>query len=85
MFDIPLEVLLSWPLPSDHPERRGPEIWIFSAIFVFLTTICVALRLYTRVVIRKWIGLDDCLIIVAYVRYLNAELYKADSSSRRVL
>jgi hypothetical protein len=67
MFNFPTSVLLSFPLPSEHPQTRGKEMFVFSALFMFATTVCVAIRLWTRIGIRRWIALDDVLIIIAFV------------------
>ncbi|KAF2666783.1 hypothetical protein BT63DRAFT_457739 [Microthyrium microscopicum] len=68
MWYVPLAVLLKWPLPNYiNPETRGSEVWAVSFIFLILSTICVGLRLYTRVFVRKWIGPDDLLILIAYL------------------
>jgi hypothetical protein len=65
----PLSVILSWPQPNyTNPVTRGPAVYVFSSIFLALATIVVLLRLYARVIIRRWFGLDDALIVVAWVR-----------------
>jgi hypothetical protein len=64
----PLSVLLTWPAPNYvNPHTRGPENYVISIIFFSLATIAVATRLYTRLYIRRWFGLDDLCICLAYV------------------
>ena len=68
MWTIPARIMLAWPVPNYvNPQKKGPEIWIVSSIFVAFATFCVGMRLYTRVFIRRWFGLDDALILLAYV------------------
>jgi hypothetical protein len=60
--------IASWPAPNyENPERRGPELIVVNSIFLALATIFVALRLYTRLAVRKWFGLDDIFVLLAYV------------------
>ncbi|KAF2031315.1 hypothetical protein EK21DRAFT_63495 [Setomelanomma holmii] len=62
----PNDVLLSWPTPNyEDPVTRGNALVIVNSIFIGLVVITVALRLYTRLVIKRWFGLDDCFILVA--------------------
>jgi hypothetical protein len=69
MLDISPSAVASWPTPNYiNPETRGPELWIVSGIFFFVATVSVWTRLYSRCFIRHWFGLDDWLILVAYVR-----------------
>lgn len=65
---IPPEVLLSWPVPNyDNPKTRGDALLIVNGIFISLATITVILRLYTRVFIKRWFGMDDFFIMLALV------------------
>ncbi|KAL6712563.1 hypothetical protein ACN47E_000440 [Coniothyrium glycines] len=62
----PLEVLLSWPKPNyENPKTRGPALVIVNSICITLVIVVVALRLYTRLVIKRWFGLDDIFILLA--------------------
>jgi hypothetical protein len=64
----PADVLLSWPTPNyENPVTRGPALVITNCIFVAIAVTTVGLRLYTRVVIKRWFGVDDVFIIVALV------------------
>ncbi|KAH7563537.1 hypothetical protein BM1_00584 [Bipolaris maydis] len=62
----PLSVILSWPAPNYHdPVTRGPALVIVNSIFIALTFLIVAARLYTRIVIKRWFGVDDVFILLA--------------------
>ncbi|USP82307.1 hypothetical protein yc1106_09581 [Curvularia clavata] len=56
----PVSVVLSWPTPNyDNPVTRGPALIIVNAICITLTVLTVVARLYTRIVIKRWFGIDD--------------------------
>jgi hypothetical protein len=60
--------LLSWPYPNyTNPVTRGPEIFIISGVFTTLSTTAVILRLYARLFVRRWFGLDDVFVILGWV------------------
>jgi hypothetical protein len=62
----PVDVLLSWPTPNYvDPETRGPALLIVNSILIALTILTVAARLYTRIVIKRWFGIDDIFILFA--------------------
>lgn len=62
------EVILTWPKPNYvNPEKRGSELFFINSIFFALATSAICIRLYTRLFIRKWFGLDDWLILLAWV------------------
>ncbi|KAI1526722.1 hypothetical protein PtrSN002B_011590, partial [Pyrenophora tritici-repentis] len=62
----PLDVILSWPTPNYvDPETRGPALIIVNAIFMTLATLTVCARLYTRLVVKRWFGIDDVFILLA--------------------
>jgi len=62
----PLEVLLSWPTPNYvDPETRGPALIIVNSFFITLVVLTVCARLYTRLVIKRWFGIDDVFILLA--------------------
>jgi hypothetical protein len=64
----PTDVLLKWPIPNyEDPVTRGPGLAIVNYVLISITIIFVALRLYTRIFIKRWFGLDDVFIIVALV------------------
>jgi len=62
------EVLATWPTPNYvDPVTRGSALYIVNGIWLFLATVAVTLRLYTRIWIRNWFGLDDAFILLALV------------------
>lgn len=64
----PIDVLLTWPVPNfKNPIKRGPENYVVGGVFLALATVALAMRLYARLVIRRWFGLDDVMICVAFV------------------
>lgn len=65
---VSLDDLLKFPPPNFvNPEVRGNGLTILNAVFLGLATIFVALRLYSRLYVRKWFGLDDVLIVLGFV------------------
>lgn len=57
-----------WPAPNLlNPETRGPEIYIICALFACIATATVGLRFYVRIFKRKWFGLDDYLLLFAFI------------------
>lgn len=72
MRTIPPEVLLSWPTPNyTNPVTKGNALVVVNSIFIVLVVIVVGLRLYTRIWIKRWFGLDDVFIVLALVRLLK--------------
>lgn len=72
----PVSVILSWPTPNYHdPVTRGPALVIINSIFVTIATLTVAARLYTRIVIKHWFGVDDFFIILALASLLPQRLH----------
>lgn len=68
MRDIPIPVLLSWPIPNYiNPPTRGPTLVIVNAILISLVVVVVLLRIYTRIAIKRWFGADDVFIALALV------------------
>lgn len=68
MRDIPIEVIASWP-PGNYtnPETRGNTLVIVNVVLMSLVTFVVFLRLYVRVYLLRWFGIDDLFIIIALV------------------
>lgn len=65
---FPLSALQNWPTPNYvNPERRGPTATIVVSVLLALVTLILIVRVYTRVRISRGFGLDDVLIIFAYV------------------
>jgi hypothetical protein len=70
--DIPSHVLSSWPIPNyANPHTQGNAVIVVATLFPVLSLIFVALRVYTRSVIKRFFGLDDALIVLALVREQN--------------
>jgi hypothetical protein len=70
----PLDVLATFPTPNyTNPVTHGPELTILNLIFLGIATSALVLRLYSRVIVNKWLGLDDWLICISYVCLLLFE------------
>lgn len=64
----PLEVLYSWPDPNYvDPVTRGSALLVVNCVFVSIAVLFVGARLYTRLWVKSWFGLDDVFIILAMV------------------
>lgn len=64
----PTSVLKTWPKPNYvNPETRGNALIVFNSVFLVLMTIILGLRLYSRLIMKRWFGWDDFFIICAYV------------------
>ncbi|KAF2632747.1 hypothetical protein BU25DRAFT_453933 [Macroventuria anomochaeta] len=64
----PFEVILTWPKPNyANPVTRGDALLIVNSILIALVVITVGLRMYTRIIIKRWFGLDDVFILLALV------------------
>ena len=64
----PASVLFSFPAPNYvNPQSQGPALIIVNSIFIGLATVVFILRIVTRLFVRKWIGLDDFFIAMAWV------------------
>lgn len=73
---FPLSALQNWPTPNyANPERRGPAATIIVSVLLGLVTLILIVRIYTRVRISRGFGLDDVLIIFAYVRVFLGRHY----------
>jgi len=56
----------SWPAPNyENPETRGKAS--FFIVTSIVTTVVVALRLYSRHYILRSVGIDDALLLAGYV------------------
>lgn len=61
-------MILTWPTPNYvDPPTRGDALLIVNSILIALVVIVVGLRMYTRLIIKRWFGLDDIFILVALV------------------
>lgn len=66
----PFEVWSNWPAPNyTDPEVQGPSLIIVNAVFMTLVVLAVAGRFYSRLCIQKWFGVDDAMMVLAFVRY----------------
>lgn len=64
----PINVILQWPTPNYiDPVNRGPALLIVNIIFVTLVVIAFVGRMYCRIEIQKWFGIDDATNILAFV------------------
>jgi hypothetical protein len=64
----PPSVLATWPVPNyDNPVTKGVGGKVVGVTLTALTTVILAIRVYTRLHIVRSFGMDDILIIVAFV------------------
>lgn len=65
----PLSVIKTWPEANyDNPITHGPALLIVNAVFMVLVLVAVIGRLYSRLVVKRWYGADDSMIVLALVR-----------------
>lgn len=70
------ELLATWPKPNYvDPVTRGSLIYIVNGIFFGLASLAIVIRLYARIFVRRWVGLDDYLIIIAWVRFSHSSKF----------
>lgn len=64
----PLSVIATWPTPNyTTPPNRGPANVLLNGIFLPLVSLVISVRLYTRLSLSHSFGLDDALIILAFI------------------
>lgn len=64
----PASVLSTFPAPNYvDPETAGPGAFITVSVLLFLVIVLLAIRIYTRLWISRGFGLDDILIMLAFV------------------
>ena len=69
----PLSIIAHWPTPNyADPVTHGPAILIVNIIFMTLVLIAFVGRVYSRIVIKKWFGIDDGMCVLALVCSLFA-------------
>jgi hypothetical protein len=72
MRDLPVSVLVSFPAPNyKDPVTRGPTLVILNGILIVVVVAVVALRMWTRIVIKRWVGSDDIFIVIAMVSLVD--------------
>lgn len=68
MRDIPFDVLITWPIPNyKDPITFGNAALIVNIIFMSLSVPVVALRIWTRAYMRRWLGWDDFWCVVGLI------------------
>ncbi|KAF1816763.1 hypothetical protein P152DRAFT_388605 [Eremomyces bilateralis CBS 781.70] len=83
MINLTPEVILSWPTPNYvNPETRGLTLAAVNHTFLALCIILVALRLYTRIWIVRWFGLDDVFIAIALILSIGVNVGTYIGSSK---
>jgi hypothetical protein len=66
----PLEVIVQWPSPNyKDPETHGPAIVVVNIIFSVIVLVAFAGRIYSRLVIKRWLGVDDVMCVLALVSF----------------
>jgi len=48
----------------EHPESRGHLVVLATAILLPIATFILGLRVYTRVVLVRYLGSDDCKLML---------------------
>lgn len=73
---LPDSVTNAWPYPNYiNPVRRDVNVlYVLMSIFLFSALTCVLARLYVRLAIRRYFGLDDVFIIFSVVGIPNLML-----------
>lgn len=62
------KLVAEWPKPNFiDPEVRGPALYFINGAFFGIATLAISIRLHARIFVRKWFGLDDTLIVLAWV------------------
>jgi len=68
MREVPLSVAVNWPMPNyDNPDTRGGALLGINIALIILVTLAVGTRVWARLSIKKWFGLDDAMIVLAYL------------------
>ncbi|KAM0717728.1 hypothetical protein Q7P37_007580 [Cladosporium fusiforme] len=68
MREIPLTIYAAWPNPNyEDPVTRGDALLIINIIFIILVTLSIVVRLYSRVMVKCQSGMDDVMIVLAYI------------------
>ena len=68
MRPVPLSVFAHWPAPNYvNPVTRGDALLVINIVFIILVTISIAIRLYSKMRFKRQAGIDDIMIVLAYV------------------
>jgi hypothetical protein len=64
----PSDVIANWPQPDyTDPVTHGPALLVVNIIFTVFVIVAFIGRFYTRIFIRKWIGWDDGMCVLALI------------------
>ena len=64
----PLDVIARWPSPNyTDPETHGPAIVVVNILFSVIVLVAFVGRIYSRLAIKKWLGVDDVMCVLALV------------------
>lgn len=64
----PVDVAFTYPPPNyENPITRGDGLLVVNWTFISITVLFVALRFYSRIVVKQWYGIDDSMIAIALV------------------
>jgi hypothetical protein len=68
MREIPLSVYMHWPAPNyENPTTRGDALLSINIVCIILVTLSIGIRLYSRMLVKHQSGIDDIMIVLAYV------------------
>lgn len=72
----PSSVLASWPTPNyANPVTHGPANVVVIPLLLALVFIFLCIRFYTRLLITRGFGVDDVLVLLAFVRQLTQRMF----------
>ncbi|KAK8214032.1 hypothetical protein IWZ01DRAFT_539937 [Phyllosticta capitalensis] len=64
----PLDEIAKWPKPNYvNPVTRGNGIVVLNVVLASISLAMLALRIYSRVYLKRWFGSDDIYMIIAFV------------------
>ena len=67
----PLDIIVTWPAPSAHPESRIPIVLGTGIAFSAILAVIVGLRILSRVFVSKAFASDDWMTVLGFVGYLT--------------
>lgn len=71
----PSSVLASWPTPNyTNPVTHGPGNVVVISLLLALVFIFLCIRFYTRLLITRGFGVDDVLILLAFVCRIHTRI-----------